>query len=119
MKLLPAAVNPVEPRPASDDVSTSLVPVTQRAIATRAGQTRVVPSADAFSWSSSTRWGGANRIYGTVVEDSQGDGTGSAGGEYVSGWAWNPSVERTAAAHYLFYAAGPTSWSGWLINLYA
>ena len=109
IKLLPASVNPVDPSQAPD-VSTSLVPLTQRAITTRAGQIRLVPSADAFAWSSSTRRGGANRIYGTPVEDSQSDETGRSGWEYVSGWAWSRPVESTAVAHYLSYAAG----SRWL-----
>jgi len=124
IKLLPAAVNPVEP-PQAPDVSSSLVPLTQRAIATtqravptRAGQISLVPSADAFTRSSSTRRGGANRIYGTFVDDSQSGGMGSSGGEYVSGWAWSHPVGRTAIAHYLFYAIDPASWSGRLINLY-
>jgi hypothetical protein len=115
IKLLPASVNPVDP----PEVSTSLVPLTQRAITTRAGQIRLVPSADAFAWSSSMRRGGANPIYGTPVEDSQSDETGRSGWGYLSGWAWSHSVERTAIAHYLFYAAGPAGWTGRLIDLYA
>ena len=118
IKLLLASVNPVDP-PQAPDVSTSLVPLTQRAISTRAGQISLVPSADAFSWSSSTRQGGANLIYGTPVEDSQSDETGRSGWEYLSGWAWSHSVERTAVAHYLFYAASPAGWSGRLIDVYA
>jgi hypothetical protein len=115
IKLLPASVDPVGP----PDVSTSLVPLTQRAISTRAGQISLVPSADAFAWSSSTRRGGANRIYGTPVEDSPSDETGRSGGEYVSGWGWSRPVELTAAAHYLSYATGLANWSGRLIDLYA
>jgi|SRR5580692_9178039 hypothetical protein len=125
IKLLPAAVNPFDP-PQAPDVSTSLVPLTQRAITTtqkavptRAGQVSLVPSADAFVWSSSTRRGGANRIYGTFVDDSQSDETRGSGWEYVSGWPWSYSGGRTAIAHYLFYATDPASWSGRLINLYA
>jgi hypothetical protein len=118
IKLLPASVDPVDPSRAPE-VSTSLVPLTQRAITTGAGQISLVSPADAFTWSSSTRPGGANLIYGTLVEDSQSDGTGRSGGEYVSGWAWNPSVASTAIAHYLYYASGPASWSGRLLNLYA
>jgi hypothetical protein len=118
IKLLPASVNPVDPSQAAD-VSTSLVPLTQRAIATRAGQISLVPSADAFTRSSSTRPSGANRIHGTFVEDSRNDETGRSGGEYVSGWAGSYSVGRTAIAHYLFYAADPAGWSGGLINMYA
>jgi hypothetical protein len=131
IKLLPASLNPVDPSQASD-VSTSLVPLTQRAITTtpratttRADQISLVPSADAFAWSSSTRRGGANRIYGTFVEDSQSvgdsqsDEAGRSGWEYASGWAWSYPVGRTAIAHYLFYATDPASWSGRLINLYA
>lgn len=124
IKLLPAAVNPVD-SPQAPDVSTSLVPLTQRAITTRAGQIGLVPSGDAFTRSSSTRRGGANRIYGTFVEDSrsvedsQNDETGRSGWEYVSGWPWSYSVGRTAIAHYLFYATHPAGWSGRLINLYA
>ena len=118
IKLLPTSVNPVDPSQVPD-VSTSLVLLTQRAITTRAGQISLVPSADAFAWSSSTRQGGANRIYGTPVEDSQSDETGHSNWEYVSGWAWSPPVERAAVAHYLFYATGPDRWSGRLIDLYA
>src|SRR5580692_7930878 len=104
LKLLPAYVNSVD----TPDVSTSLVPLTQRAITTRASQISLVPSADAFAWSSSTRRGAANRIDGTPVEDSRSDETGSSGGEYVSGWAWSRLVGSTAVAHYLFYAGDPT-----------
>lgn len=118
IKLLPASVNPVEPSQAPD-VSTGLVPLTQRAITTRAGQISLVPSADAFAWSSSTRRGEANLIHGTVVEDSQSDETGRSAWEYVSGWAWSRTVESMAVAHYFTYAAGPTRWSGRLIDLYA
>jgi hypothetical protein len=118
MKLLPASVNPVDPSQ-GPDVSTSLVPLTQRAITTRAGQIGLAPSADAFAWSSSTRRGAANLIYGTPVEDSRSDETGGLDGEYVSGWAWSRPVESTAVAHYLSYAGGPASWSGLLIDLYA
>jgi hypothetical protein len=114
IKLLLASVNPVDP----PDVSTSLVPLTKRAIATRVGQISLVPSADTFAWSSSTK-GGANRIDGTLVEDSQSDETGRSGWEYLSGWGWSHSVERTAIAHYLFYAASPAVWSGRLIDMYA
>jgi hypothetical protein len=115
IKLLPASVDPVDPSQASDG-PTSLVPLTP--IAMRAGQGSLVRSSDAFAWSSSTHRGEANVIYGTPVEDSQTDETGVSSGEYVSGWAWSSSVERTAIAHYLFYAAGPAGWRGRLINLY-
>jgi hypothetical protein len=118
IKLLPASVNAVDPPPAPD-VSTSLVPLTQRAITTRAGQISLVPSAAAFAWSSSTRRGEANLIYGTPVEDSQSDETGPSAGEYVSGWAWSRPVESTAVAQYLSYAAGLAAWSGRLIDVYA
>ncbi|MGA7303067.1 MAG: hypothetical protein WBX10_22290 [Candidatus Sulfotelmatobacter sp.] len=123
IKLLAASVNPVGPSPAPDG-STSLVPVTQRAIARRAGQISVVPSADVFAWSSSARRGEAPFLHGTLVEDSrsddtQGDGTGRSGWQYVSGLAWSGLVESTAIAHYLFGAANPANWSGRLINLYA
>lgn len=115
IKLLPASVSPVD----QPEVSTSLVPLNRRAITTRAGQIRLVPSAAAFAWSSSTRRGGANPIYGTLLEGSQSDETGRSGWGYLSGWAWSHSVERTAIAHYLFYATGPAAWSGRLIDLYA
>ena len=118
IKLLPASVNAVNPSQAPD-VSTSLVPLTQGAIATRAGQIGLVPSADAFTGSSSTRRSGANVIYGTPVEESDSDETGVLIGEYVSGWAGSTSVERAAIAHYLFYAAGPAGWSWRLISVYA
>jgi hypothetical protein len=122
IKLLPAAVTPVD-SPQAPDVSTSLVPLTQRATASR--QLTLVPSADAFSWSSSARRGGVHRIYGTFVEDDQSvhdfqsEETRGSGWEYVSGWASSYSAGRTAIAHYLSYAADPAGWSGWLINLYA
>jgi len=119
MKLLPASVNPVDP-PRAPDLSTSLAPLTQKAIATRS-QISLVPSPDAFARSSSTstRRGEPNLIYGTPVEDSQSHDAGPSRGEYVSGWAWSRPVEKTAVAHYLSYAAGLTAWSGRLINLYA
>jgi hypothetical protein len=117
IKLLPASVNPVPSQ--STDVSTSLVPLNQRAISTRAGQISLVPSRDAFAWSSPTRRSQANFIYGTPVEDSQSDETGHSAWEYVSGWAWSHSLESTAVAHYLSYAASPAAWRGWLIDLYA
>ena len=118
IKLLPASSNPVEPSQPSD-VSTSLVPLTPTAIATRAGQISLVPSSDAFSWSSSARRGEPNRIDGTPVDDFQSDDAGHSGGEYVSGWAWSRPIEITAIAHYLSYAAGLAGWSGRLINVYA
>ncbi|MGC2258206.1 MAG: hypothetical protein WA594_07880 [Candidatus Sulfotelmatobacter sp.] len=128
IKLLAASVNPVDPSQAPDG-STSLVPVAQRAIATRAGQISVVRSADVFAWSSSTRRGEAPFLHGTLVEDSQNEGTqnddtqsddtGRSGWQYVSGLAWSGLVESTAIAHYLFSAANPASWSGRLIDLYA
>jgi len=117
IKLLPAAVNPFDPSQ-PPDVSTSLVPVTQRAITTQVGQINLVPSADTFAWSSSTRLDQAKWIDGTPVEDSQSDETASAS-EYVSGWAGSRSLESTAIAHYLFYAAAPAGWSGRLIDIYA
>jgi hypothetical protein len=117
MKLLPALVDPVDPQ--ASDMSTSLVPLTQRAITTQAGQPGLVPSADAFAWSSSTRRRGPNVIYATPVEDFGSDEAGVLVGEYVSAWAGSNSVERTAIAHYLFYAAGRVGWSWRLINVYA
>jgi hypothetical protein len=118
MKLLPAAVNPVDPSLAPD-AAISLVPLTQRAISTRAGQASLVPSGDDFAWSSSTRQGQAKFIPATLVEDQQGDGTGHSGWEYLSGWAWGHSVASTAIAHYLFYGVGTALWNTGLINLYA
>ncbi len=117
IKLLPA-LNPVDPSQATD-VTTSLVPLTQRAITARAGQISLVPSADAFAWSSSTRQRQAKFVDATLVEDAQSDEAGTLGWEYLSGWAWSHHVESTAVAHYLSYAAGPANWSGRLINLYA
>jgi len=117
MKLLPAAMNPFDPSQ-PPDVSTSLVPVTQRAITTQARQINLAPAADTFAWSSSTRLNQAKWIDGTPVEDSQSDATASAG-EYVSGWAGSRPVESTAIANYLFYAAAPAGWSGRLIDVYA
>jgi hypothetical protein len=116
IKLLQASVNAVDPSLGSD-VSTSLV-LTQRAITVRARQISLVPSADAFASSPSTRRG-ANLIYGTPIEDSPSNETGGSAWQYLSGWAWSHSVERTAIAHYLFYAASPVGWRGQLIDLYA
>jgi hypothetical protein len=118
IKLLPASVDRVDPSQTTD-VSTSLVPLTQRAITTRASQISLVPSADAFAWSSTTRRGAPNVIYGTPVDDSQSDEAGHSAWEYVSAWAWSGSVESMAVAHYLSYAASPANWRGWLIDLYA
>ena len=118
IKLLPASVNPIDPSGPSD-VSTSLVPLTPRALATRASQINLVPSPDTFAWSSSTRPAGPNRISGTLVENSQSDETATSGQEYVTGSPWSRPIESTAAAQYLFYAAAPTGWTGPLINLYA
>jgi hypothetical protein len=118
IKLLPASVNPVEPSP-SPDGSTSLVPLTRRAITTGAGQISVVPSTDVFACSSSARRGEAPFIHGTLVEDSQSDEKGRSAWQYVSGWAWSGLVEGTAIVHYLSSAANPASWSGRLIDLYA
>ena len=118
IKLLPASVSSVDP-PQAPDASTSLVPLTQRAISTPASQISPVPSADAFSWSSATRRGGANFIYGTPVEDSESNETEPSAWEYVSGWDWNNLVENTAVGHYLSYAAGANRWSGQLIDVYA
>jgi hypothetical protein len=117
MKLLPASSNPVDLSQATD-ASTSLVPLTQRAITTQAGQNSLVSSAATFAWSSSVRLGQANWIDGTPVEDSQSDETAVAG-EYVSGWFGSRPVESTAIAHYLFYAAAPAGWSGRLLDVYA
>ena len=87
IKLLPASLNPVDPSQVSD-VSTSIAPLTPRAVGTQAGQSSLVPSGDTFSWSSSARHVDATWIDGTFVEDSHSDATASAG-EYVSGLAWN------------------------------
>ncbi|MGA3105145.1 MAG: hypothetical protein ABSD53_11745 [Terriglobales bacterium] len=117
IKLLPASVNPVD-RSQAPDVSTSLVPLTQRAITPRAGQHSLVPSRDTFSWSHSTPQDEAKWIDGTPVEDAQSDARDSAG-EYLSGLAWSRPVASTAIANYLFYAAAPAAWSGHLIDVYA
>jgi hypothetical protein len=118
MKLLPAAVDSLDPSQIPD-VSNSLVPVAQGEITMRPGQTGVAPSADAFSWSSRTRSAGPNWIDATPVEDSQSDEAGLSAVEYVSGWAWSVPIERTAIAHYLFYAAGLANRRRWLVDLYA
>jgi hypothetical protein len=133
IKLLAASVNPFEP-PQAHDGSTSLVPVTPRAITERTGQISVVSSADVFAWSSSARRGEAPFIHGTLVErsqnediqneDTQNEATqngdaGRSGWQYVSGLAWSGLIESTAIAHYLFGAANPASWGGRLIDLYA
>ncbi len=117
IKLLPGAVNPADPSQAFD-VSSSLVPVTQRGITSRASQSRLVPSGDTFSRSASGRPGEANWIDATVVEDSQSDARASDG-DYVSGLIWGRPVASTAIALYLFYVAAPAGWSGRLIDLYA
>lgn len=122
IKLLPASVNPVGPLPAPD-VSTSLVPLADRTITARAGQTGLIPTSDAFAWSSLPHRAEPNRIEATFAEDSQADSqtdeTGPSPWEYVSGWAFSRPVEITAVAHYLSYAAGLAGWNGRLINLYA
>jgi hypothetical protein len=117
IKLLPASVTPVDPSLASD-VSASLVPLIQRAVPTRAGQSGLVLSGDTFSWSRLTGQNEANWIDGTFVEDSESNAMASTG-EYISGLAWNHSVASTAIAHYLFYSAALAGWSGRLIDLYA
>jgi hypothetical protein len=121
IKLLSASVDPVEPSEALEVSKSSLVPLTQAANTTPGSQISLVPDTDAFAWSSSTRRGGANRIYATFVENSQSDRTGRSGGggEYLSGWPWSHSVEGTAIAQYLSYAAGLAGWNGRLIDLYA
>src|SRR5580658_5323498 len=96
IKLLPASVNPVDPS-AAFDVSTSLVPLSQRAIATRAGQSSLAPSADKLTWSSAVRPPASILISGTVVEDSQRDESGTSLGEYLSGWTVSRPIESTAA----------------------
>jgi hypothetical protein len=118
IKLLPASVNPADPSQMSN-VSNSLVPLAQRAISIGTGQISLVPSADAFAWSSSTRQGVATSIDGTPVENSDNDAMGGSDCEYVSGWAWSSPAQRTAAAQYLSYATRPAVWNGWLIDLYA
>jgi|SRR5271157_1216417 len=117
MKLLPASVNPVDSSQPPDG-PTSLVPMTQSAIATRASQHSYVPSSDAFAWSSSTRASEPSWIDGTPVQDSPNDETNS-GGEYVSGRAWSRPVESTAIAQYLFYAAGLAGRSVRILDVYA
>ncbi|HVI10844.1 MAG TPA: hypothetical protein VND65_21340 [Candidatus Binatia bacterium] len=134
MKLLPAPATSGDHLQAPA-VSTDLVPLTQAAIHARSGQISLVPSADTFarsdysrsssspSSSSSSSWArprGAPFIEATLVQSpsSHGDETGSAW-EYVSAWAWSQFAASTAIAHYLSYAAGPGSWSGRFINVYA
>lgn len=86
-----------------------------------AGQVSLVPSADAFAWSSSARQDGANCIDGVPVEDSESDVMGTSDCEYVSGWVWSSPAQRTAVAQYLSYsyAAASAGRNGRLINLYA
>jgi hypothetical protein len=132
MKLLPALVDPVDPSHVPD-VSNSLAPLAQRAITTSTGHS-VVPSADAFTgssstgssstgssstWSSRARRSGVIWIDATPVEDSLSGESGLSAVEYVSGWAWSSPIERAAIAHYLFYAAGLANGIGRLIDLYA
>jgi len=123
IKLLPTSVNPADPSQGANG-STRLVPLTPRAITTLGGQTNLVPSAvlpsaDTFTWSSSTSQGSANCIYGTPVEDSQSEETGGSVWEYVSGWAWSRPIERTAVSQYLSYAASLIGGNGRLIDVYA
>lgn len=118
MKLLPASVDSVDQPPISD-VSTSLVPLAGRAITARSGQVSVVPSADTFTWSSRTRAARGNWIEATLVEDSKNNEAGHSTAEYVSGWAWSNTIERSAIAHYLSYAGGLAIGRGRLIDLYA
>ena len=118
IKLLPASVNSFEASQAPD-VSTSLVPLAQRAITVGASRNSLVPSADAFAWSSSTRQDGATCINGTLVEDSESDAVGGSDWEYISQWAWSSPAQTTVVAQYLFYATASAAPNGRLIDLYA
>jgi hypothetical protein len=123
IRLLPA---PVDSSDSSDvtAASTSLVPYDRGAIGTRVSTpSDIVRSADTYVWSAPAGRGGANRIYGTPVEDAWSeDASGGAAGsvwEYVSGWAWSRPIELTAIAQYLKSAAKSISGSGLLIDVYA
>jgi hypothetical protein len=136
IKLLPPSLDTPGPSQSSE-VSTSLVPLAPRAIATQGGQTALIPSAGTFTWSSSTRPAEPNVIYGTPVDDPDIDDSGidesdindpdvdengPLHAEYVSAFSGSHSVRGSAVAHYLFYMASPAAWNGWrgwLINLYA
>jgi hypothetical protein len=85
---------------------------------TRPAKVVLLPPADTFSWSPSTRQDEANWIDGTFVEDSQSGATNSVG-EYVSGLARSYFVASTAIAQYLFYSTAPAGWNGQLIDVYA
>jgi hypothetical protein len=123
IRLLPA---PVDSSDSSDvtAASTSLVPYDHGAVATRASTpSDIVRSADTYVWPASAGRGGANRIYGTPVEDSHSEDasgeTGESIWEYVSGWAWSRPIELTAVAQYLRSAAKSISGNGLLIDVYA
>jgi len=123
MKLLGASVSAVD-APVVSDGSGGLVPVGPRAVAMRSGEIGLVRSGNAFSGSPRARaggvnWNDGNWIDATPVEDSETDEARLSLAEYVSGPAWSGKVERTAAALYLFYAAGFAKMKGRLISLYA
>jgi hypothetical protein len=124
MKLLPAAMDPIDPLNVPD-ASNKLVPLGQRAIGVVGDQSGVF-TADAFPLSSFTlssrnRAGGANWIDAVPVEDSESDEAGRVAVEYVSGWDWGSSLSigRSVIAHYLSYAAGLMNGRGRLVDLYA
>ncbi len=123
IRLLPASVGPPEFTGCGAEVSTSLVPYTRGAVATRVdAHSEIAQSGDTYIWSIPPR-GEPYRIYGTPVEDSESENasgeSGDAAGEYVSGSWWSRPIERTAAALYSVYAAISTAGSGQLIDVYA
>jgi hypothetical protein len=123
IKLLPASVHSPDTS-GEASASTSLVPYARGAVAGRGnGSSEIVPTYDTYAWSTPTRRGAAPRIYGTPVEDSEGedasDETGRSAWEYVSGSWWGPSIERAATALYSMYSGMLTAGSGQLVNVYA
>jgi len=123
IKVLPASVH-VPDSPGASGASTSLVPYSRGAIATRENAwSEIAPLADTYAWSTPPGRGAAPRIYGTPVEDSGGEEasgeTGRSAWEYVSGYWWGPSIERAATALYSMYSGMLTAGTGQMVNVYA
>jgi hypothetical protein len=122
IKLLPASVHSPDTS-GEASASTSLVSYA-RAVTTRANaSSEIVPASDTYIWSTPPGREAAPRIYGTPVDDSEGEDapgeTGHSAWEYVSGSWWGPSIERAATALYSMYSGMLTAGSGQLVNVYA